>query len=522
MPLRKQNNKESLGLVSSHLKSKLIQRSKEIVGGFILLLLIVLQSAASLPNARVVANDNSAVNQRATLPPEWTATFTSLPATVMVRTPLPTLTLGGQSPTGVPFSAASSVNNGKQVIIDVDFLALHTSTSEKASVIEIAPRGSVKTILIETQSPSDNRTWYYVADGYGWVPSIVNNAVTTRDYSPQIWKQMIAETDNQLKANPQNPALKLQKGLLYYGQQEYDKAVSEISDAIMIMEGIASADQKEYARFYDYRGKAYIKLHDYDNASKDFSQALVLGLQDAVVYDHRAMARQELGQYQFAASDFSESIRLDPNYGLLYYNMAVLIEKVEHNDPAQLDYLNKAIQIDPYFPYAYANRGYYYTQIGDYSDHVLNDFSTALNLVPHDKITLLDRGSLYLDRQQFNLAVADFSRVIALYPDDSTAYSNRGAAYSFMGDFKAALADLIVAVKLGDTTGLAYYNLGTIYMDLGQHKAALYCFNKALEINPYRNDARINRANILQRFGGLDEEEIMSYSSFELLITPTP
>jgi tetratricopeptide (TPR) repeat protein len=519
MSLQKQDSESA----SLKRKPKLYTQRKLLFLTVMLLVLLILQRALTTPTPALAANFQAEiVRQRATLPPEWTATFTLSPATGTVQTPLPTLTLGGQSSTAVPLSATSSLNTGKQVIVDVDFLALRTGASEKASIIEKAPRGSLKTILTETKGSSDNVTWYYVEDGYGWIPSALDGAPTIRDYSPQALNQMIAEMDNRLKTEPQNPTLKLQKGWMYYSQQKYDEAAVEISAAIAAMESATDADRTETAHLYDYRGHVYLDQEDYQNAAKDVGQAITLGLHEAAVYDRRAIAFQHLQEYDQSRADYEEAIRLDSKYGLLYSNLGSLLDSIYKQNPEQVDYFTKAIEVDPYFPYGYSNRANYYRQSGDIGDHVIEDFTIALRLVPHDQSALLNRGVVYWLRRELTLALKDFSLVIQLYPNDVSAYSNRGGVYAEMGNTQAAIKDLRMAVKIGDTSGLAYYNLGVVLNQQGQYAAALYCYNKALEINPYRNDARINRDNVLQTVVGLNEDQIMSYSSFELLITPTP
>ncbi|MEP6985952.1 MAG: tetratricopeptide repeat protein [Chloroflexota bacterium] len=513
--------KRSYEDIDVKLKRKTTTQLKGVIAGIGLLTVLMLLSTFSMPRSTLAAGNVRQVNQRATLPPEWTATFTVSPP-AQTEVPLPTITLGGQLSTAVPLSLNASAIAGKQIIVDVDFITLHTGPSANEPAIEDAPRGTVKTLIAEIKNTSDQTTWWYVSDGYGWIPSTQNGVSTTRDYSPDALNQMLAKTDIQLQSDAQNPMLQFQKGWIHNNQQNYDAALSEISSAITTFKASPTVDPIKLAHLYDYLGKVYLDEEDYPNTAQNISAAIDLGLREAAVYDRRAIAYLHMGEYEQSRSDYEEAIRLNPKYGLLYSNMGSLLDAIDKQDPAQVDYFTKAIEIDPYFPYGYSNRANYYRQSGDLTDHVVDDFTTALRLAPNDQSALINRGVVHWLRQEFTLALRDFDFLIQLYPNYAAAYSDRGGLYAEMGNRKAALIDLRMAVKIGDKTGLAYYNFGVVLNEEGQYAAALYCYNKALEINPYRNDARINRANLLERFPDLDEKAIMASPNVEALITPTP
>ena len=150
--------------------------------------------------------------------------------------------------------------------------------------------------------------------------------------------------------------------------------------------------------------------------------------------------------------------------------------------PAQLDLDAKAIETDRNYPYSYSNRARYYRHKGDFSDHVINDYTMALSFVPHDKDIRNNRGIADPNRQQFQLAIQDFEMVIQDYPNYADPYTNLGIVYFNMGDNQAAVDTWVKATKLDDPTGTAYYNLGVILQRNNQYEAAIYSYNKALQL----------------------------------------
>jgi len=514
-------------------KQKTITRSKGVIAGIVLLTVLILQSAFSMPNITFAAGSSRLAKQRATLPPEWTATFTASPP-AQTAVPLPTITLGGISRPTIPAISADTLNTpipsaaiqtiseitGKQVIIDIDALSIHTGSDGSDPVIENAPRGAIKTILVEAVNVSAKQIWWYIADGYGWIPKEINGVPTVRDYTPDALNQMLQGMDDEMRSDRGNPRLHLQKGWMYYGQKNYGGAISEITIAIGMMEEAGTNNGKEYGRLYDYRGKVYLDMNDNINAIKNFTEAINFGFKEASVYNRRALAYQKSGQYPEAEVDYDEAVKLNPQYGLLYSNQGTLVDDFQADDPAQLDYYAKAIETDMYFPYSYTNRARYYRHKGDFGDHMINDYTMALSLLPHDKDIRNNRGIAYSVRQQYQLALQDFELVIQEYPDYADPYTNMGIVYANMGENQAAVDSLLKAIKLDDPKGAAYYNLGLILQRDNQYEAAIYCYNKALQLNPERRDAQLNRAQIYEMLGGLDESKIMANPSVESLILP--
>ena len=66
------------------------------------------------------------------------------------------------------------------------------------------------------------------------------------------------------------------------------------------------------------------------------------------------------------------------------------------------------------------------------------DCSTAYN----------DRGAVYADKGEFDVAIVEFSQAIQLTAMFALTYSDRGLPYSIKGDFDLAIADFSKAIQL--------------------------------------------------------------------------
>lgn len=79
-----------------------------------------------------------------------------------------------------------------------------------------------------------------------------------------------------------------------------------------------------------------------------------------------------------------------------------------HPDMA-LDYLGRAIQIDPTFTRAYVSRGFLYLQRGE-TDLALTDFDRVIELNPQEGSNYLTRGLVYNQRGARDRAATDFRK----------------------------------------------------------------------------------------------------------------
>ena len=83
-----------------------------------------------------------------------------------------------------------------------------------------------------------------------------------------------------------------------------------------------------------------------------------------------------------------------------------------------------------------------------------------------------DRGQAFLDKGEYDKAIADYTEAIKLDPKDAmacfVAYYNRGVAYGKKGDSEKAVADYTEAIRLDPYLVYAYVNRGLLYVQKGE------------------------------------------------------
>jgi len=158
---------------------------------------------------------------------------------------------------------------------------------------------------------------------------------------------------------------------------------------------------------------------------------------------------------------------------------------------------------------------------------------------------LLNRGIIYFNRQQYELAIADFNACLAIDSTIVMALQNRGVAYGALGKNDLALADLNKAMLINpkvkkdalinrgniyfnsqqfeqaitdynaclaidSTVVLAIENRGSAYCTLGKYDLALPDLNKAILLNPETKNGYANRG-VCYQMTNRDKEAIADF-----------
>jgi tetratricopeptide (TPR) repeat protein len=70
-----------------------------------------------------------------------------------------------------------------------------------------------------------------------------------------------------------------------------------------------------------------------------------------------------------------------------------------------------------------------------------------------------NRGSSYLDKKEYDRAIADYNQAIRLNANYDNPYSGRAIAYYYKGDLNRAITDCEMALKINPNNTYAKNNL---------------------------------------------------------------
>ena len=123
--------------------------------------------------------------------------------------------------------------------------------------------------------------------------------------------------------------------------------------------------QPEPEREQYQKGLQYLDIEEYDQAIKQFTEALNLDPEHKLSYFKRGYAYNESGRYEMALKDYSSVIRLDPNEPNAYQNKGWAYMQLDQYSKAIFAF-DKAISLNLTYALAYFNRGKAYDHLGKY------------------------------------------------------------------------------------------------------------------------------------------------------------
>ena len=158
---------------------------------------------------------------------------------------------------------------------------------------------------------------------------------------------------------------------------------------------------------------------------------------------------------------------------------------------------------------AFSNRGSVWHRIGE-PDQALHDYDMAIHLSSKRPLTYYGRGIIWLEKKEYDRAIADFTDCIKLAPNDKAFYL-RAKAWLAKKDFGCTIEDLSSAIRINSKQVSAYNDLAWLLATCPDDRyrnghRALELARKAVELdgtkNPYLLDTL---AAALAQVGRFDE-----------------
>jgi len=184
-----------------------------------------------------------------------------------------------------------------------------------------------------------------------------------------------------------------------------------------------------------------------------------------VVYYFIGIAQSQTIAYDRAITDFNKAIELNPKYAAAYADRGQAYRELGNYNQALAD-SNKAIELDQKNPFFHLYRGNTYDGLGNY-DQAIVDFNKAIEINPKYVGAYHSRGEVYLKLGNYNQAIVDFNKAIEINSIFFPLYSSRGKAYHELGNYNQAIADYSKVIELDPKYAGAYFNRGLVHLKAG-------------------------------------------------------
>jgi tetratricopeptide (TPR) repeat protein len=266
---------------------------------------------------------------------------------------------------------------------------------------------------------------------------------------------------------------RLQRGLGFLQQAEYEAAVAELTAALKSDPTLVAA--------YTHRADANRLRGQYPLALADYGSALRLDPSSAVAQLGRGRVHLLLGQHRAAIADYSAVIQLEPRNALAYHCRGMAYFDAGDLDEA-IDDFSATLVLDRQYPWSFHHRGDAYAAKGRY-DAAISDYTEALKLDSSAALSYLRRADAYFFTREYERAISDYGTVIRLDPLNVRAYARRGIAHRDSGRLEQAIADFNRALALDPTNAIHHRERGMTFQMDGQRERALEDLEAALRLN---------------------------------------
>lgn len=169
-------------------------------------------------------------------------------------------------------------------------------------------------------------------------------------------------------------------------------------------------------------------------------------VQVAIAHYRRGLAAHERGDYDQAIRDYTEAIRINPENADAYYSRGFAYHRKGDYDEEIRDY-DQAILINPNYAKAYDARGLAHHNKGDYA-RAIQDYNEAIRISPEDANAYNNRCWTYGLMRRPDDALRDCNESLRLRPNDAGTLDSRALAHWLRDDQDRARKDLQRARKI--------------------------------------------------------------------------
>ena len=215
--------------------------------------------------------------------------------------------------------------------------------------------------------------------------------------TPPHYDRAIADFNQFIRLEPNNPEAINWRGTAYYNQKNYTRAIADHTQAIQM--------DPANAYFYERRGIAYNAMNNSDRAIEDFTRAIQLEPDNSIFYAWRGNAYYKKEDYERAVADYNEILRLLINRGGDGDEMALYI-------------------VQEKFVGALVNRAEYFYGIDNYGEAGLH-FEQAISILHPDGADRFNEFAIDLaENGDIDPALIIWTAITQVYPDYAPARNN--------------------------------------------------------------------------------------------------
>lgn len=265
------------------------------------------------------------------------------------------------------------------------------------------------------------------------------------------------------------------RGTVYRGPADTGGIANDVIDELQ-SKHIIRAEWRAGGRWYELTHDSLIK------AVQDSNKLFTKNRKNLAEQNYLA-GLQNLDQirYKEAVEAFDRAIELNPDYMLAYANKAYTLTNMGEYEKA-LQAVDKVLDMDPNYAWALGQRGKIYNDMKDYHKALI-DLNKTIELDSTDKYAYANKSFALGEIGESEKALQAINKVLEIDPDYTWAYNQRARLYIDLKKYEDSLRDLDKTIELDNKFKWAYANKSLSLNELGKYDEAFKAINKAIELD---------------------------------------
>jgi tetratricopeptide (TPR) repeat protein len=321
----------------------------------------------------------------------------------------------------------------------------------------------------------------------------------------------IAACNQAITQNPNDPLVWIDRADALFAEKQYMEALLSYrrvlgmeprNSPVMAKECATLSELKEYTEAIAVCEKAL----NIDENWQDTSPA--------IAWYHRGVAFRQLGNIEQALYSNDWALQLEPNFSLAWAERCTVLSNVGSYSDA-IKACEQALKTDQEndantLATIWGTQGSLFKQL-KYYDEALKSYNQALVLNPKNAENWTEYGNILGILGRHGEASTAYQWAQKITPQSSLVLTNQCANLNRLGQYEPALAACDMALQEGDGNwgeygpAMAWSQRGNALTGLGRYEEALTSANRALAINPNYPDAWSNRSATLWHLGRFPE-----------------
>jgi tetratricopeptide (TPR) repeat protein len=212
------------------------------------------------------------------------------------------------------------------------------------------------------------------------------------------------------------------------------------------------------------------------------------------------------GKYKKALPLIDKALKETPKKSKLYALKGQILYEINNDANEFFSYLSKGVEVEPESPAPLIERGYYYEQIGQYPNAIL-DYNDALKVTNVDSTKVLiytNLGGAYQKIQKPKIGHDNLMKGYNLDSNNIGILNNLAMCLDDLNRRNDSKKCLLKVIEIDSTFFGAYVNLGFQASLNQEYELALKYLNKANQLQPEQAFALNNRGHVKLKLNDID------------------